>query len=130
LPWPSKICWKATNHGLQIRSGTDPTFLDYNARVLVRVASALSCDHIPLACIWSTGMYVTILENGRRIAKYKINSAGDVAVDVKLTISVDIEGVLVCYHVTLVESREVSSHSKCNSLVLRGTGCVLEGDAP
>lgn len=48
-------------------------------------------------------MDVAALEHHLCVAEYEIHSAGDVAVDEKLTTTVDVKGVLVAQHVTLIE---------------------------
>jgi hypothetical protein len=48
-------------------------------------------------------MYVTILKHNGRIAKDEIDGTGDETIYIKLSIVVNIECVLVCYDVTIVE---------------------------
>ncbi|KAJ0891018.1 hypothetical protein HanRHA438_Chr09g0430161 [Helianthus annuus] len=48
-------------------------------------------------------MDVTILENGCSVTKDEIDGSSNQAVDVELTVFVDVKGVLVGQHVTLVE---------------------------
>lgn len=77
--------------------------MDHYARVLVRVNPTLCRDHVLLTRIGAPRVDVTVLEHRRGVAEDEVNGAGDQAVDVELAVGVDVEGVLVCQEVTLVE---------------------------
>ncbi|TXG68167.1 hypothetical protein EZV62_003102 [Acer yangbiense] len=95
---------KATLDCLQVRGGSDPRFLDHDPHVLVSVGMPLGSEHVFLARIRFTNMYVSVLENSGCIAEYKVNGTGDEAVDVELAIGVDVEGA------SIVSWREVKGH--------------------
>ena len=84
-----------TSHALQIRRGTDPTFLDNNPSVLVRIGPSLGRDHVFLAGVWSESVDVTVLENDGGVSEDEVDGSNNEAFDEVLTVRVDIESVLV-----------------------------------
>ena len=103
LPRPTQVRREAAFDTCQVRRGSYPGFLNHYPCVLVRVGSTLGCDHVLLARVGAPRMDVTVLEHRRGIAKDEVNGARDQAVDVELAVGMDVETVLVCKYVTLVE---------------------------
>ncbi|KAI3727389.1 hypothetical protein L1987_67203 [Smallanthus sonchifolius] len=86
-----------------IGSGSYPALLNHDPGVLVTVCASLCREHVLLTGIGTTCKDVTILENRCSVSKNEINGANKQAVDVELAVFVDVKGVLVAQHVTLVE---------------------------
>ncbi|KAL4584483.1 hypothetical protein LXL04_009085 [Taraxacum kok-saghyz] len=91
----------------------------YHAEDTQTVGAALGCEHVLLTGSREACVDVAILEDGCCVAKNEIDGAGDEAVDVKLTITVDVEGVLVAQNVALIEGGKIGAHSKSNRLKMR-----------
>lgn len=90
-------------HWFEVRGCPDPTFLDHDACILVRVVTALSSHHVFLAGVGSSGVDIAVLKHRRRVSKNEVNCSGDVAVDEELAEGVDVQSVLVSQHVASVE---------------------------
>ena len=63
-------------------------------------------------------MDVTVLDDGGGIAEDEVDGADDDALDVELTVGMDVECVLIGEHVAAVKSREVGANSESHGLVL------------
>lgn len=98
-----------------------------NSRVLVRVSSALGGNHVLLATVWLVSVHVAILKDGGRIAKDKVDRTGNEALDKKLAVGMDIEGVLVGEDVALGKGREIGTHAVRDGLAVSSAGGVLKG---
>jgi len=79
--------------------------VDDNARVLVRVSPSLGSYCVLLGCHGLSSVDVAVLENNCSVTKYEVNCAVDVALLKELSLSVDVEGVLVSFDAALVEDR-------------------------
>ncbi|GER53628.1 sensor histidine kinase/response regulator [Striga asiatica] len=115
-------------HGLP--SGAYVAILDHDARVLVRVDSALGRDHVALVRVGQAGEDGAVLENCSPVAEYEVDCADDEATGEELAVGVDVQRVLISEHVASVECREIGPHAQGHGLVLGRARRVLEGDVP
>lgn len=76
--------------------------MDRNARILVRVGSALGGDGVGFVG-WVTSVDVAVLEHNSSVAEYEVDSAINVTFSVELSIGVDVKGILVTFEATSIE---------------------------
>lgn len=126
FPRTSQISGVATLGCFKIRRGHDPTIVDRNARVLIRVLSVLGRDGVLLLGHGLSGPEGAVLEHHRGVAEYEVHGSVNVAFSVKLTVRVDIHCVLVSDDVAPVHHRVVCSDAEGHRLVPPRPGVVLE----
>lgn len=83
--------------------------MDHDARVLIRVGSALRCDGVLLAWHRLPDVDGAVLDDGGCVAEDEVDGAEDLAVAVELALGVDVESVLVAFEAAPVENGVVGA---------------------
>jgi len=73
-----------------------------------------------------SGVKIAVLENYSGVSEYEVDGSVDVAFTVKLSLRVNIKGVLVALEAALVEDGEVGARDECHRLMVFGPGGVPE----
>lgn len=103
-PRPAQECGKVSLVcQRKLWCGLYSTILQRNPCVLIRIFPPLCCDHVFLAGSWFPNKNETVLEDCCCISKYKINSALDCAVLIKLTERMCIQSILIRNHLAAEE---------------------------
>ena len=76
---------------------------------MVWVFSALGCDHVGLRAHGLSGHYFAVLEHYSRVSKYEVYCTGNVAVPIKLPVSMSVEGVLIGVDPAAIYDRLIGS---------------------
>lgn len=108
LPRPPEVGSNGALDRLEIRGGCNPTIVNRNSGVLVRVSSTLGGYGVGLIRR-SSRVYVAVLENNSSISKNKIYCSIYVAFSVELPFGVYVESILVSFETTLVEYGEIGA---------------------